>query len=39
MEITTLIVIVILLAWLLTIPATALAGAGLHWVLFRFIPQ
>lgn len=29
----------IALAWLLTIPATALAGAGLHWVLFRFIPQ
>ena len=28
----------IALAWLLTIPATALVAAGLYWVLTRFIP-
>ena len=28
----------IAVAWLLTIPATALVGAGLYWVITRFIP-
>jgi PiT family inorganic phosphate transporter len=25
-------------AWLLTIPATALVGAGVYWILSRFLP-
>jgi PiT family inorganic phosphate transporter len=26
-------------AWLLTIPATTLAGAGIYWLIVRFIPS
>ena len=28
----------IAIAWLLTIPATALSGAGVYWVITQFIP-
>jgi len=28
----------IAMAWLLTIPATALVGAGLYWLLHRILP-
>jgi phosphate/sulfate permease len=28
----------IAMAWLLTIPATTLVGAGLYWVIIRLIP-
>jgi PiT family inorganic phosphate transporter len=28
----------IAVAWLLTIPATALVGAGAYWLVTRFIP-
>ena len=28
----------IAMAWLLTIPATALVGAGMYWVITQFIP-
>jgi PiT family inorganic phosphate transporter len=28
----------IVVAWLLTIPATALVATGLYWVIIQFIP-